>query len=85
MCLTDVTGQNPNKDFTVLSVEFFKNKNLNQIIYPNKDQIKSFIYRASDTSQDDVLILLYYSLFNHNFRLKYFILVLFWSLDSFNF
>lgn len=31
-----------------------RNKNLNQIIYPNKDQIKSFIYRASDNSQDDV-------------------------------
>lgn len=53
LCLSDVTGSNPNKDYAILNVDFLK-KNSDQLtIYPNKEQIKSFIYRTSDNSYDD--------------------------------
>ena len=57
LCLSDVTGSNPNEDSSLLKVEFLSNKPFTQVLYPNKDQIKGFIYKTSDNSYDDVNIL----------------------------
>jgi len=53
LCTANVTGSNPNKDFSMLNIEFLKDKTFTQICYPTKEQIKSFIYRTSDNSHDD--------------------------------
>lgn len=54
LCLSDVTGQNPNKDYIRLNIEFLKNRQSNQmILYPNKEKIKCFFKRTSHNSQDD--------------------------------
>ena len=50
-CLSDVSGQNPNKDYIRFNVDFFRNDR--NVMYPNKEEIKSLINKTSDISQDD--------------------------------
>lgn len=54
-CLSDVSGQNPEKDFVRLNVEFLKTKPSDLLIYyPNKEIIKKLISKTSNNSQDEV-------------------------------
>jgi hypothetical protein len=54
-CLSDVTGQNPNKDFIRVNVEFMKSRGSTQsIVYPNMEQINQCIGKLASYSQDEV-------------------------------
>lgn len=53
----DVSGQNPDRDYVRLNIEFLKNKPSNlTIVYPDKERIKTFISKRSSYSQDEVKI-----------------------------
>jgi hypothetical protein len=51
---SNVTGQNLNRDYSRMNVQFLPDVSDKRIIYPNRDEIRSFINRTSDNSQDDV-------------------------------
>jgi hypothetical protein len=56
-------GQNPNKDYVRLNVEFMKNRQSSQAIrYPSIDVIKNFVSRTSDYCQDDVKLLTFFKI-----------------------
>lgn len=56
MNLSNNKGQNPNKDYVRLNVEFMKNRQSSQAIrYPTIDVIRNFVSRTSDYCQDDVI------------------------------
>jgi len=56
-CSSEVSGQNPEKDYIRLHVDFLRNDK--NIIYPEKKEIKSFIKKSSNISQDDCFDCLY--------------------------
>lgn len=68
-CMSDVTGQNPNKDFIRLNVEFMKKDRLGstssntstpRIVYPSHEQLMQCIHKmASLHPQDDCLDIAY--------------------------
>lgn len=53
LCTANVTGSNPSEDCSLLNLEFLNSNKLTQVVFPNKEQIKSFIYRTADNSYDD--------------------------------
>lgn len=56
-CLSDVTGQNIEKDYVRLNCEILKNKpQETKIFYPNKEQIKSILQKTSVNTFDEVSI-----------------------------
>ena len=54
---SEFSGQNPDKDYIRLHVDFSRNEKI--IIYPQKEEIKNFIKKTSDISQDDCFDVIY--------------------------
>jgi len=53
MCISEVTGQNPNKSFALLKAEFLVDKS--HVYYPTAMEITKIYNRYSRNSQDDCL------------------------------
>lgn len=53
LCLSGVSGQNPNKEYTLFKVEFL---NENNIYYPTKSQITNYFHKSFREPQEVKLI-----------------------------
>ena len=52
MCIADVTGQNPDKTFALLKIDFLKEISETRIHFPNKDETSQFYKQISAEIED---------------------------------